>query len=292
MSIPKNHHFVSKVLIKKFLGNDKMLYTYSKKDRCINEKPYHRFDFAEKDLNSVIDDNGELDRKSIEDNLNKYFESGFNKHYDLLIKGLEGNNFNDLQISAEYLIRMGIIGDMRTPENILETKYSIFSSLGKIINHFDDDLSNGFNSYIKKNSVYKNMTSVDYNEICDKVMELMGETIYSICYAPKNNYFFLPDNSSIQIRSKRETIRKLPNGQNGINTITPITTVIIPINSQILIIAESLEISPRSKNTINQMSKDDIILFNNLFIKHSRDKVICSNKEYLNNFIQQYVTTS
>lgn len=291
MTIPRNHHFVSQVLIKKFLGKNKMLYTYSKKDKCIIEKLYHRFDFAKKDLNSVLDDNNKVDHKSIEDNLNKRFESGFNEHYELLLKGLKDNDHGNLEASIKYIVKMGIIGDMRTPENILETKYSILNDLGQIISHFSDDLSIGFKTYVEKNSAYKNINSVNYNEICDKVTELMGETIYSICYAPEDNYFFLPDNSSVQIRSKRETIRKLPNGKTGINNITPITTIIIPVNSHILIIAESLEISPRSKNTLNQLSKEDLILFNNLFIKHSRDKVICSNKEYLTNFINQYVNT-
>jgi hypothetical protein len=215
----------------------------------------------------------------------------FSKHYELLLKGLKDDDHQNLETSVKYIVKMGIIGDMRTPQNILETKYSIFNDLEKIISHFSNDLSIGFDTYLEKNSAYKNMNSVNYNEICDKVIELMGETIYSICYAPEDNYFFLPDNSSVQIRSKRETIRELPNGKTGINTITPITTIIIPVNSCILIIAESSEISPKSKNTVNHLSIEDLILFNNLFIKHSRDKVICSNKVYLTNFINQYVNT-
>lgn len=289
MSVPRNHHFVSQVLIKKFLDEKKTLYTYSKKDNCINEKPYGRFDFAEKDLNSFFGDNDELDHKTIEDNLNKYFENDFNKHYDLLLSGLKNNDFKNTQNSLKFLIRMGVIGEMRTLDDKLETKHIFFSSMQKVMNTFSIDENNGFNAYVKKHSTSKNVTGIDYNEICDKIIDLMGEIIYSVCYAPKDNYFFLPDNSAIQIRSKRETIRKLPNGKTAINTISPITTIIIPINSHVLIIAESLEICPKNENSVNQLSKKDLILFNKLFIEHSRDKVICKNKIYLSDFIEQYL---
>ena len=190
MSVPRNHHFVSQVLIKKFLNEKKTLYTYSKKDNCINEKTYGRFDFAEKDLNSFLDDNEELDHKTIEDNLNKHFENDFNKHYNLLLSDLKNNDFKNTQDSLEFIIRMGIIGDMRTPNHKLETKHFFFSSMQKVIDTFSIDENNGFNAYVKKNSITKTITAIDYNENCNKIIDLMGEIIYSVCYAPKDNYFY------------------------------------------------------------------------------------------------------
>lgn len=292
MSVPRNHHFVSQVLIKKFLGKNNMLYTYNKTSKNIDEKPYSRFDFAERDLNSILNDDGEIDHKSVEDNLNKHFESGFNKHYDLLLDALKNDNYENFLTSVKYLTRMGIIGDMRTLEHQLEINKALFDVLDPIMKNATDELRNGYFNFIQKTSVVIKKSTTDYDELCNGVIELMGEIIYSVFLAPKDHYFFLPDNSSIVFRSKLEPDTKLADGTILINPSMPISTVIFPINSQILIVAQSSKICTQNINGVFHLSNESTNDYNKLFIDRSREKIICSNKDYLSDFINKHVKNS
>ena len=233
-----------------------MLYTYSKKSQSIDAKPYSRFDFAERDLNSTLTDNGEIDHKSVEENLNKYFESGFNKHYDLLIDGLKNDDYLSFLTSVKYLIRMGIIGDMRTREHQIEMEQTLFGALKPIMEIATDELKNEYFDFIEKTSVVKNKSALDYDSLCNRIIELMGEVVYSVFLSPKDSYFFLPDNSSIVFRSKLEPDTKLDDGTVLINASMPISTVVFPINSQILIVAQSSKICPLDANGIFNLSKE------------------------------------
>jgi hypothetical protein len=289
MSVPRNHHFVSQVLIRKFLGTNEMLYTYSKKSKSIDEKPYERFDFAERDLNSTLNENGEIDHKSVEDNLNKYFESGFNKHYDLIIEGFKNDDYSNFETSVKFLIRMGVIGDMRTREHQQEIDQALFGALDTIMENATEELKSGYNNFIEKNSIVKNKSAIDYDELCNEIIDSMGEIIYSVFIVPKDNYFFLPDNSSVVFRSKLEPDTKLDDGTILINPSRPISTVVFPINSLILIVAQSSKISSQKESGVFQLSKDALIEYNKLFINKSRDKVISLNKDYLTNFINEHI---
>jgi hypothetical protein len=289
MSIPRNHHFVSQVLIKKFLGPNDMLFTYSKKNNCIEEKKYTRHDFAERDLNSTLDDDDFIDHKSIEDSLNKNFESNFNKYYDLLIEGIEKEDYSNFLKAVHYLIRMGIIGDMRTPEHKLEIQQTIFGTFEPLMEISTSELKNEYIKLKEKISIVKYISSVDYDELCNGIIDLMGEIIFSIFLAPKDNYFFLPDNSSVVFRSQLVPDTKLSDGTILINPGRPISTVIFPINSQIVIVAQSSKICQQKENGIFQLSKEVMIDYNKLFIKRSRDKVISSNKDYLIQFIKEHI---
>jgi len=266
-----------------------MLYTYNKKTQNVDEKVYSRFDFAERDLNSTLTDEGEIDHKSVEENLNRYFESGFNKHYDLLINGFRNDDYESFLTSVKYLIRMGIIGDMRTREHQLEMEQALFGALNPLMESATDELRNGYFDYLEKTSGVKNKAGLDYDSLCNRIIKLMGEVIYSVFLSPKDSYFFLPDNSSIVFRSKLEPDTKLNDGTVLINPSMPISTVVFPVNSQTVIVAQSSKICPLNANGVFELSKEDVIDYNKLFITKSREKIICSDKAYLMDFIKQHV---
>lgn len=289
MSIPRNHHFVSQVLIKKFLGANNNLNIYSKSENKVIIKPFERQDFAVRDLNSIISNNGEIDHKSVEDNLNLYFETEFNKYYDLLIKSIDLNDHENFVISIKYLIRMGIIGDMRTPEHQLEMQNVMFQSFGGLYEMFSDELKQEYHEFLESVSSVKNKTPLVYNELCDKILKIMGEVNYHVFKVADNNYFFLPDNTSVIHRSKLEPDIETKDGKILETPGLPISAILYPINSEIIILVESKKISSQKQNGIYQLSEKVTIDYNKLFIENSRDKVVCSNERYLKDFINKHI---
>lgn len=77
MSTPRNHHYVSQVLSKKFLSVEGRIYKYSKtKDQIVSLNSTRRL-FSQVDLNTTFDKEGNLDHHSVEDKLNVAFEKDF-----------------------------------------------------------------------------------------------------------------------------------------------------------------------------------------------------------------------
>lgn len=287
MSIPKNHHFLSQVLLKKFLDSEGRLNYYSKKEGCITNKEYSRFDFAEIYLNSIVDDNGEIDHKSVEDNLNHNFERDFNKHYDSFFRALKNDNHRLLIESIKFMIRLGIIGDMRTPGHQIEKQLSIFGFLEQIHRLSDSKLQKELEGFYVRISSVKNKIPIDFNEIAKKVKEMMGECIYSVFIADDDEYFFLPDNSAVTIRSKLEPDIEF-NGEILRTVAIPIATVIFPINSKTIIVSQSAKICPQKSHGIYTLGREAVNIYNKMFLESARDKIICAKNEYLQTFISNY----
>ncbi|MBK7669060.1 MAG: DUF4238 domain-containing protein [Sphingobacteriaceae bacterium] len=289
MSTPRNHHYVSQVLIKKFVDSENNLYTYSKTSSSFEEKILDRFDFAEKDLNSTITASGEIDHKSVEDNLNKHIENDFNKHYDKILASIASENYSELNTSMEYLMRMGVIGDMRTPQHQIEMQNSILGSFRMLYEYASDELKAKIDHFENRTAGIKNKLPLNYKEISDKTLELMGEKIYSIFNAPQTDFFFLPDCSSVVIRSQLEEDNIL-DGEVLKNENRPIGTIIFPINSKLIIIAQSAKICPQTSHGIYDLSTETVVKYNKMFLETARDKVICKDKAYLKQFIGRHVS--
>ncbi|WP_430408926.1 DUF4238 domain-containing protein [Kordia sp.] len=290
MSIPRNHHYVSQVLIKKFLTVNKYYSYYSKLEKKVLTKRLERKDFAEKDLNSITDDKNEIDHKTIEDNLNSNFERDFNKYYHSLFKSIETNNLVLFEQSIKYLIRLGIIGDMRTREHQLETQNAILGGLSDMYDLFSDELKQEFSNIIDTQKPVKNKLPIDFNKLTDEILYNMGEINYYVFKAHKNHFFFLPDNTSIINRSKSYEDIKTDDGLTLTSPAAHITMVIYPINSKTIIATMSQKINNQYKSGTFNLSEEMTESYNYSFINNSRDKVICENEKYLNMFINKYRT--
>jgi len=288
MSIPRNHHYVSQVLIKKFLNNNKRISIYSKTDNNVETRALKRQDFAERDLNSIISEKNTIDHKSIEDNLNENFERDFNKHYNSLFQSIENENFKLFTESIKFLIKLGIIGDMRTREHQLEAQQAILGGIGGLYDMFSDELKAEYDSFTSKNSSVKNKLPLDYGKLANDVLDTIGDACYCVFKASENHHFLLPDNTSITHRSKIDPDIKTEDGKTLISLAMPITMVIYPINNKTIIAVKSKKMGGENLSGIFQLSEKTTIDYNLLFIKNSRDKVICGDENYLKNFINEY----
>jgi hypothetical protein len=154
--------------------------------------------------------------------------------------------------SIKFMIRMGIIGDMRTPEHQIETQFSIFSAFNQISRLADLKLQQEIGEFYNRTSFVKNKLPLDYNEVAVKVQELMRDCMYSVFVAEDNEYFFLPDNSAVTIRSKLDSDIEL-NGEILESLSRPIATVIFPINSQTIIVSQSTKICHQKSHGIYKL---------------------------------------
>jgi hypothetical protein len=290
MSIPHNHHYVSQVLIKKFLNTDKRVSIFSKTKNNIETKTLQRKDFAERDLNSIISDENTVDHKSIEDNLNENFERDFNKHYDSLFLSIENNNLDLFIESIKFLIKLGIIGDMRTREHQLEDQQAILGGIGSLYEMFSDDLKAEYSSFINRNSTVKNKLPVNYSELTNGILEIIGDACYCVFKASKNHHFLLPDNTSIIHRSKIDPDIETEDGKTFVSLAMPITMIIYPINNKTIIVVKSKKMEGEDLSGVFQLSEKTTIDYNILLIKNSRDKVICGDENYLKDFIDKHAS--
>ena len=78
MSNARNHHYVSQVVIKKFLSKETNTYfLYDKnKNRSFNKRSPKSI-FSLKDLNTLINKHGFIDYNSVEEELSKKFENQY-----------------------------------------------------------------------------------------------------------------------------------------------------------------------------------------------------------------------
>ena len=129
-----------------------------------------------------MDDNGFIDHKSVEDHLNHNFEQGFNRYYESFFSALKKEDYEILTDSIKFMIRMGIIGDMRTLEHQIETQFSIFSAFNQISRLADLKLQQEIGEFYNRTSFVKNKLPVDYNGVAVKVQELMSDCMYSVFY--------------------------------------------------------------------------------------------------------------
>jgi len=289
MSIPRNHHFVSQVLIKKFLNTEKRVSIFSKTENNIETRPLQRQDFAERDLNTIITEDNTIDHKSVEDDLNENFERDFNKHYDSLFQSIENNNLNLFTESIKFLIKLGIIGDMRTREHQLEAQQAILGGIGSLYEMFSGDLKAEYSSFINQTSSVKNKLPVNYSELANGILDIIGEACYCVFKAPENHHFLLPDNTSITYRSKIDPDIETEDGKTLVSLAMPITMIIYPINNKTIIVVKSKKIEGENLSGVFQLSEETTINYNLLFIKNSRDKVICGDENYLKKFIDEHL---
>lgn len=286
MSEPVLHHYLSQVLIRQFIDDEENLYTFSK-TTGYNEKKLHRSDFSIPDLNTTIDKFGNIDRYSIEKLLGKYFETDFPKHYNKIHEALGNGEFSKLSKSIKFIIKMGIIGDMRTREHQLEVQEWILGSLREIMKLATEEMQEEFLQFEKSQTGIKNKIPTDFKNTADRIYELMGEKIFSIFKAPENDFFFLPDCTSVVRRAQLED-DSIVNGEVLSNLSRQISTIIFPIDSKTIIVVEAAKICSQTKNGIFELSSECVDSYNKLFLKTARDKVICRDKQYLKQFIDRH----
>jgi hypothetical protein len=297
MSVPRNHHYVSQVLSEKFMSTEGKLYKYNKhhKYNKFHTKTSTKSLFSQKDLNSKKDDAGNIDHNSVELELNKNFETDFNKHYKVIIDVVNTDrqigeripNSDEVIKSVKYLIGMALIAQVRHPIHIQNTNSTIFGVLFEIAKNATDELKNEIYSSYQHVEDITNKIPVDYKELSEGIAQTMGEVIYSLQIAPENEFFILPDCSAVQRRVGLEP--DIIDGEKYYNLSKPIATVLMPINSKILLAVTAERLIPEelkeNQHGIYPIKKELVMNFNRILFNEAFSEVICENQKYLSDLV-------
>lgn len=295
MSEPRNHHYVSQVLSRKFFNSNGNAYLFDKAKNKFETVNSTRFLFSERDLNSRIIEDGNIEHSSVESLLNRYFENPFNTHYNTIVAAVEAKhslyhvipNSDEVQKAMEFLILMGNIGAIRNPNHMKWAENAIFGPLFMIAENATDELRNEIYSAYQRVFKVTNKTPVDYKELSEGIAKLMGDTTHSIFVAPEDTYFILPDSTSTVKRYKLLD-DVIVDGETYISPAKSIGTVLMPINSKILIAAVSRKVL-QGNNGIYQLKKETVMDYNKALLDSSFEAVICENETYLKAFVQSYL---
>ncbi len=279
------------------MSTEGKLYKYNKhsKHNKFQTKTSAKSLFSQKDLNSKKDDAGNVDHSSVELQLNKAFETDFNRHYKVIIDevnidreiGTRVPNSDKLIESINYIIGMALIAHARHPTHIENTNSTIFGALFEIAKNATDELKNKIYSFYQHNANITNKAALDYNELSEEIAQTMGEVIYSIQIAPENEFFVLPDCSAVHIRVSLEP--DILDGEKYFNLSKPIGNVLMPINSKILLAATSTRLIPEelleNQHGIYPIEKKLVMKYNRLLFNEAFSEVICENQKYLNDLV-------
>lgn len=291
-----NHHYVSQVLSRKFFNRDKTTYLYNKTTKRTKMLRSTKSLFSVVYLNSKLTEDGNIDHTSTEDTLNRYFETDFNKHYDRIVKAANADNVigqpipnpEELTESIQFLIGMGMIGEMRTPWHLLDMAQKVFAPLLKIAEKADEEFRNNLQAYYKMLSGFYTKIPLDFKEIKDGIAKWMGDTTYSIYLAPEGHYFMLPDCTSCVKRHKLAEDDVI-NGVTFINPQMVIANVVMPLNSKIAISANSSKLFTTNNGAhgMYRLKPEVANNFNVAFYEAANERVVCENEEYLKKFVTE-----
>ena len=295
MSTPRNHHYVSQVLSKKFLSDVGRIYKYSKSKKQIASLNSTKNLFSQVDLNTIYDAEGNLDHKSVEDKLNVAFEKDFPKFYKVIVEAVGSNLITGMvypqseQITeaASKIVEMGFVGRSRHPMDMLESQDVIFGALLEIANNATEELKNGIVSHIQSLSGITNKLKLDYDILAKAFVDLMGETTYSIMIAPDNHYFLLPDCTAATKRFKVED--DVIDGKTFKNPAMVIGMIFMPINSKILVLAVKAEFCPDQGHGIYHLDGETMLAYNKILFDNAFDEVACQNQKYLQDFKNSFL---
>jgi hypothetical protein len=285
MSTPKNHHFVSQVHLKNFFNDkEKKIYVY---DKLINKhyfKTTTKTLFSESKSNSRFI-NGEIDHKTLEKDLNDYFEKDFAKNTKLIEDFTKHNQLtNEVENALGYFAKYGVIGNMRTPRHKKSIDDSLFNAFKTISENATDELKAQIEEMFEYKDKVPYSNVLEYSEIADSILNLMGNLIFQVLI-PKNeeDFFIIPDFAAATVRAK---INEYFNPD-----IEEIAYIGIPLTSKIYLHFHSEKLFKGKEKPDSRMaycSSETVTFYNKANLDFSQDKVACENENYLKNFIDKH----
>jgi Protein of unknown function (DUF4238) len=278
MSIPLNHHHVSRCQIKEFFNENGKIFLYDKAKKIFSSKTSSKNIFSEKLSNSVYK-NGKIDHTTLENDL-KIFEDSYPKDVDLIRNAVKEKQISkECHYSLLNITLLGIIGRLRTPARKKELDNILDKMFGQLEPHITDELLKEFeetNEY-KKHVKYSNM--LGYAETALRIAEKMGGLDFTIWHIQSEDCFLLPDTSATTTRRK---INEYFNPD-----IQEIAEVGFPLTQKIFVHALSKKLGQGQSVvvTVKKNNHQAIIDINHNLFHHSNNLVATSNESYLKHFV-------
>lgn len=258
MSIPKNHHHVSQCHSRLFFNDQtKEIYCYDKSIDKYDFKPTTKSLFSEDYANTRLD-NDEFDHKTLEEELNNYFEKDFDKHAKNIIELAENpaNNDESKLESLYYITCYALIADVRFPENKknIDNAYdSLMLETAKKVRYLGDEKqAAAIEKSISDSKKTKYSNVVHYTKIAASRLDKMGDLDFNIYRINTNEAFLLPDIGCIQMRDRIN---------NYFNPYLQEVAIIgIPLTDKVFVFACSKKLGDTSSGVTTINDVDSVIV--------------------------------
>lgn len=294
MSTPRKHHYVPQVHIKKFEHQNGYSLFIKEENKIISKKLPNDI-FAVKDLNSSLDEEGNIDHTSIEQTLADEWDSQFNPHLDILLSWIcevieqNGNSNISIEASLKFFFEYGLMGHLRsirqnrefndlTINSILEFKELIpdIDSIDLSDSIFSNEQIEIGKSMIKKLINLSTDTANQWNDklkfpvpSATKLSMLVPERLICDIFFTNTPPFYLPDCTAIIMKSKETVEYKNQN-------INKIISVGIPIAQKLFIQIRDKDFFPNEDSNIYIIEKEETNDINNQLISHSFKQILVS----------------
>ncbi|WP_431609330.1 DUF4238 domain-containing protein [Chryseobacterium sp. 'Rf worker isolate 10'] len=283
MSIPKNHHYISQAHIKNFFNKEKNeIYLFDKTQNRHFKRNSAKSIFSEKNLNTKRAKYDEYDYSTIEEELNQNFEKDFPGCVEIVKKLIKTNKLDsDTQEALLYLAGYGLIAELRTPSRKRETDNALKNGMKIIMEMGTPELQSTFERHFDFNDEVKYSNSLNYVEFVHKVINAMGDLIFSVEIPEnENDYFILPDFGAATMRDRINNYFN-PDAKD-------IVYIGLPLTSKLYIhfCSSKLRILPKPPG-IHYVSGEQVYLLNKANYDYSRQIIACEDEYYLQDFVRR-----
>lgn len=285
MSTPINHHYFSQCHSRSFFNEqDKKIYYYDKQLDKFSYKLTTKSLFSEDYSNTKLDNN-EFDHKSLEDELNLYFEQDFERHSKNIVELAENPSKNDESKleSLYYIACYALIADVRFPANKKSaddaSDWLMLETARKIRLLGDEIQAKSIEDSIAESKRTKYSNLLNYTEIAARRLKRMGDLDFNIYRINTNESFLLPDIGCIQMRERIN---------NYINPyIQEVAIIGIPLTDKVFLFACSKKLGNTSSGvtTINNLNSKLVKEFNRQLFELSVKTIAAKDESQLKKII-------
>jgi hypothetical protein len=294
MSIPRKHHYVPQVHIRKFKEENGYFVFRKTDNKLINFKSSSNF-FVAKDLNSTLNDEGEIDHETAESEFEKIWDGKFNCHFNIIsswiVESIKNNCNSSIRIeeSIKFFFEYGLIGYQRALKQSQEFNDSILNPIlefEELLPELEDlelddfklseeEFKMGIDSYkdfiiLITNHVKTSQELLKYPvPIATELKMLIPENCSCDIILSKNSSFFLPDCTAIILKSE-ETMKYQD------RDINKIVSVGIPISSGIYLQIRNKEFFSDHETDLYAWNIEKVDEWNEEIIRHSFNQTLVS----------------
>jgi len=294
MSTPRKHHYVPQVHIKKFEHQNGYSLFIKEENKIISKKLSDDI-FAVKDLNSSLDEDGNIDHTSVEQTLSERWESKFNTHLNILIswitESIKHKEYSDNPIkdSLKFFFEYGLMGHFRVIRQNRKFNESIIEPLLDFEELFQDidDLDNSNSELSKEELELGKLELKNFITLTTKFAQNLNDNLkypvplpteipmfvpeglicdFIITISPP---YYLPDCTSIILRSE-ETFEYQNRKMNKIISIG------IPIKDNLYIQIKNKDFFPNETTEIHIIEEERTREINQHLMKNALNQILVS----------------
>lgn len=307
MSIPRKHHYVPQVHIRKFKSEKGHYNLYLKKSEKILQQKSSASFFHVRDLNSTIDHNtGEVDHKTIETELGEQWDAKFSSNYQYLknwiFESVEQGYLSTSPLNHVLLFffEYAIIGRLRRlkqTEGFNASAFDWMEGMLDIIEYLDSDEINidGLKEKDLKQvrgyfNDFRNKADVHVNQLTEalkypvptptKANQFVPKSCSAhIFLAPQDCSFILPDTTGIFLKSNSTfDWHRL--------VVNEISHVGIPLSKDLFVQIINNDVIEGEKTDIYLLSPERTESLNNKLFDAAIDQVLASDITMLEKLLE------